>query len=255
MLHRVLAPAVLFLVALSLAACGGKGDDSAGALPPGAVLDRIDLASTLQSVQTLSSFRFDFTMKLEVQSKGSSGAGGNPAADAFAQALMQGLRDVKGGGAVAGPDQFEVSLSAMGQEVGFVQIGDKAWVKAGKGWVPSGTAGLGTVRPQDIAAGLIPDQVLKVAKTSREKMNGVETIRYSFDKKALQQLAQDLHETVDVASVDQADVDVWLNADNIPVRVAMKFAGEDEDGSKVSLTLELNLKDINDPSIQIKAPV
>ena len=40
----------------------------------------------------------------------------------------------------------------------------------------------------------------------------------------------------------------------MPVKISMVFSGKDEKGQKVSMDLEMNIKDINS-NIQIKAPI
>ena len=249
MLRRILLPVCVLLAALSLAACGGSNKGS-GAVsnPPAAVLDKVDLGQSVQALQTLTSYRFDLSMKIDV-----SGASSK---DPLASALLGALGDIKASGAFVAPDQVEANLTAFGQQFSVIQIGDRAWMKTGGKWqeATADDVGLG-MSFEDLVGDVVPDEVLKVAKTSREKVNGVDTIHYAFDKKALEQLLTDFGETADLSEVDTANLDIWLSAENIPVKMTMVASGKGEDGQKASVKLEFNIKDLNDPSIRIRPPV
>ncbi len=248
-MSRVLRPFLSGVAVIGLVACGShksgvSGSGGSHASPPGAVLDRIDLAKSAASLETLKSFRFDVSMKIDF-------TGGSSAS-----ALFGALGDIKASGAVVAPDQVDVRLSLFGQDFGYVQIGDKAWEKKGANWEPTDAADSGfDFKPEDLFKDFLPDQVLKVAKTSSETVNGVKATRYSFDKKALEQLVGDLGQQADFTSVDSATLDIWLTADDIPAKVSMDVSGKADAGQKVSLKLEMNIYGINDPSIKIKPPV
>jgi hypothetical protein len=128
-------------------------------------------------------------------------------------------------------------------------------LKTGGNWqqVTAADLGLGTSF-EELVGDVVPDEVLKVAKTSREKVNGVDTVHYAFDKKALEQLLADFGEAADLSEVDTANLDIWLSAENIPVKMTMVASGQDADGQKASVKLEFNVRDFNDPSIKIRPP-
>jgi hypothetical protein len=107
----------------------------------------------------------------------------------------------------------------------------------------------------DLLGDVLPAEVLDVAKTSREKVNGVETVKYSWDKAALTRLLASFGETADMSDIDDASLSIWMMDDVVPVKMSMTLAGSDEDGNKMSMKLDFNLRDINDPGIRIKPPV
>jgi hypothetical protein len=235
------------LTAVALAGCGGTKGSGAVGSPPGGLLENVNLSQSVQNLQSLNSFRFDLSMKVDV-----SGAGPS---DPFAAAILGALGDIKASGAVVAPDQAEVNATLLGQQFAFIQVGDKAWLKTGAAWKavqgPDLDFGLDF---NDLLTQVLPDSVLKVAKTSREKVNGVDAVHYSFDKKALSELATELGQTADLSEVDTVNLDVWLGPGNVPVKVAMSVSGADEDGQKVSMAIEMNVTDINDPSIKVRPP-
>jgi hypothetical protein len=85
----------------------------------------------------------------------------------------------------------------------------------------------------------------------------VETTRFSFDKDSLAALAEAAGETAgleDLSEVDTLALDVWITSDGVPVKMTMDVQGESE-GVEISVQLEYNIRDINDPSITIQRPI
>jgi hypothetical protein len=242
-------------LAIGLAvACGGDQDPGT----PGAVAAPLDLASTADNLASLRSFRFDVAIKLDITAPKSSGSSDDAFGDAFAGALLGLLGDIKAEGALVAPNSVEMKMSMAGQEFAFVQIDNDAWVKYGSTWekTVASASGFDFSSPSDLITDFLPQEALAGAKTSQETVNGVKTTRYSFDKKALEKLAQDMGETT--AGLDEltsAKLDVWLTADNIPVKIVMDFAGKDESGQQMAMKMEMNVKDINSDSIKIKPPI
>jgi hypothetical protein len=263
-LRWLLAP-VAFVGLAVVIACGGdkKGADGANASPPrsgGTVSDRqIDLLSTAAELEELRSFRFDMTMKLKLDASAVSSDEDDLGA-AIGAALLGALGDMKAEGAFVAPDQTQMKLRMLGQEFEMVQIGDKAWVKIDGKWQETDASeemgfSMGD-SPTDLLGGLLPSEVLKGAKVSKEKVNGVEATRYSFDKASLLALAEAMGETgTGFDQVSKANLDLWLMDDKIPVKIVLDIEGEDEDGNAVGMELQMNIRDINSDSIKIKAPV
>jgi len=262
---------VAALAVAALVACGGDkkkdnksasntggGTSSSQQASSGASTGTVDLNKSFSKVSDLKSFRYDVKLKLDLGSAGSASgsSGGN---DLFGAALFGFLSDIKAEGAYVAPDKSDVKLHAGPMELAFVQIGDKSWVKFGNNWTAgdSKDSGLGGIpsSPADLFKDLGSSNKLSGAKTSKETVNGVKTTRYSFDKKALESLTKELGQsTGELKDIDKANLDLWLNEDEVPVKISMVFSGKDEKGQKVSMDLEMNIKDINS-NIQIKAPI
>jgi hypothetical protein len=244
-------------------ACGGKdSNEAASNASSGDGSNSVALVNFSESaakLMELKSFRFDFSMKLDLGSLGLSTGSGTADAmgEAFAAAMLGILGDIKAEGAYVSPDQMDVRLSMAGQQLGFVQTGDRAWVNEGSGWTAtSPTAGFGIGEsPADLFSDFLPQEILRGAKTSSETVNGVKATRYSFDKTALEQVAKDLGESADLEDVMEANLDVWLTDGNVPVKITMKMAGKDGSGQGMTMNLEVNVRDINSNSIQIKSPI
>jgi hypothetical protein len=261
MLRRFLAPATALVLSSVLTACGGdSGSNSSntndvtgsGASAAG-TLREINLAQSVQTIQQLKSFKFDLSLKMDLG--GTTTATGDPLGDAFIGAFLGLLTDVKASGAFVGPDSIQATVKLAGQEVSVIQIADKAWVKDGGAWrATAADSFLMGMSPEDLFTEFMPDEVLKGAKVTQEKVNGVDATRYSYDKATLEKLALDMGEAAELEDLQRANLDVWLNKDNVPVKVVMDFAGKNEKGNTMGLKLELNVTNINDTSVQIKPP-
>jgi hypothetical protein len=250
------------MVALALSCGGNDSNDSASNAPGGSSVAMVNFSESTAKLMELKSFRFDLTLKLDLGSLGNLGANSDSAEDAlgqaFAAAMLGILGDIKAEGAFVAPDQMDVRMTLAGQQMGYVQLGTRAWVNDGSGWeATTSAADMMTFgeSPADLFNEFLPQDVLRGARTSGETVNGVKTTRYSFDKKALEQIADEMGESADLEDVTEANLDIWLTEGEIPVKVTMKVAGKDETGQTMSMNLEVNVRDINSNSIQIKSPI
>jgi len=109
--------------------------------------------------------------------------------------------------------------------------------------------------PTDFAMDFLPDEVLQNAEISSEKVDGLQTTKYHFDKDSLQAVAQQMGEdTTDFADIEEMTLDVWLAEGNIPVKFAMNVSGTDANGSAVGMKMAFEISDIN-KDIQIERPI
>ena len=261
-----LLPLFALIVAFAVA-CGGGGskDESANSQPGGSgetTSQTLDMTSANAKLEQLRSFRFDMSMKMDLGNMPdlSSGSEEDDFGAALGALFLALFSDMKMEGSVVAPDKADMKVTFAGEEQRFIRIGDKAWLQENGKWRVASpdeidTTSLFGESPLDFAQEFLPDEVLQGAKTSKEKVNGVDTTRYSFNKQSLEKMAADLGEDLaEFKDLDKADLNVWLNGDGIPVKVSMSIAGKDDSGSKMSMELELNVRDIN-ANIDIKAPI
>jgi hypothetical protein len=261
----LLAPVAAGLLGL-IVACGGdkdsgpnsvKGDGSSGR--GSNVSTELNLSNAANRLMELRSFRFDVALKMDFDADALGSDDEDDFGADFANAFLAMFKDIKMEGAYVAPDSFDLKMGLAGEEVHMIQVGDRAWINEGSGWKASGADSsdlsfLGN--PSSLALDLLPNEVLNNAKTKSEKVNGVDTTRYSFDKKALEAIAGDLgEETAGLEKIDSAKLDVWMTDENIPVKIAMEIKGKAEDGSDLAINLEFNVTDLNSDKIEIKAPI
>lgn len=253
----IVAPFAAALVVLAVA-CGGddKDNDSANASTGGGgttTSRELNLATAAKALEELKSFRFDVSVKLDVDAPST----GNEDEDAFGAAFLALLGNIKVTGAYAAPDSFQAETTLLGQKVQMVQIGNQAWMNDGSGWeVTDADDSMFAMTPKDIFE-MVPEEVLKGATIKSEKVNGQDTTRYSFDKAQLISLAEQFGEEMDMADlqdVDSMNLDVWLTKDNLPVKMLVAAKGESE-GAKMDIQLEFNITDLNDAGIKIQKPI
>ncbi|HWO72766.1 MAG TPA: hypothetical protein VNN21_04340 [Dehalococcoidia bacterium] len=257
----------LAATALALAfACGGDKDKGANSTSSGegastggsgsASARELNINEAFTALQDLRSFRFDLAMKMDF---GDALAGLQNDETGLAAAFLALFSDIKMEGAYVAPDSFDINMRLAGRDMRIVQIGREAWINDGSGWTAadaSGALDLFSGAPTDLASELLPAEVLKVAKTSSETVNGVKATKYSFDKQSLKDVAERLGQ--DTGSFDQVDdmqLNLWMTEDNLPVKFALTAKGTDEAGNKISISMEMNIRDLNSDSIRITKPV
>ncbi|HWC31123.1 MAG TPA: hypothetical protein VG845_13670 [Dehalococcoidia bacterium] len=258
-LRWFLTPLAAVLIGLSVIACGGdKDSDSAGSSGSGSsVSSELDLSNAANELMELRSFRFDMALKLDFD-LGSMSEEDDEFGAEFAAAFLALLSDVRMEGAYVAPDTFDIKMKLAGEEVHMIQIGDRAWINEGSGWTETDPeTGLGFLGdPSELAFEMLPQEILRNAKTSKDKVNGQDTTHYSFDKQALEAIVSDLGEDMaELAKLESAKLDAWVTEDNIPVKVALDVKGQDEDGAKMAISMDFNVTDLNSDKIKIEAPI
>lgn len=251
-LRSILVLGAGLLLTIAVAGCSGDKDSSAAAAAAGGSGQSINLSQSAAALSNLKSFRF--TANASIDFKGTTPSTAEDAlGGAILAMLLDGLKDVKVEGAVVAPDQLELSVEMSGQEFGIIQIGDKAWVRYFGAWQEIQPEDLGLEDGLDfsaLAADALPAEVVDAAKVTKDKVNGIDATRYSFDKAALQKLANDVDPGQDIES---ANMDIWLTDDGVPVKLVVKMKGEGENGEEIEMQLDFALKDLNS-NITIKAP-
>lgn len=256
----ILLPLAVLALALLVACSGDKKDDTA--VQPGggggASGQTLDIAKSTAKLTELRSFRFDLKLKLDLGSALDDMDTGED--DDFGAAFAQFfalLSDINAEGAIVAPGDLDVKMTFGGQEAHVIKVGNKTWSFENGKWTEGDISDdlLGFDNPLDFAQAILPQEVLKVAKTSSETVNGVKTTRYSFDKVALESIAKQLGEVIGGdEQLKSANLDVWITEDGIPVKIVLKAKASDDSGAEVGIELELNVKDIN-TDITIKPPV
>jgi len=252
----LIAPFAAALVLLAVA-CGGddKDNDSANASTGGggsSTSRELNLANAAQALEDVKSFRFDLSLKMDIDAPST----GNDDEDALGAAFLALLGNINMTGSFVGPDSYEFKTKFFGQDLQMIQIGNQAWINEGSGWEVADTDdSIFGGSPTDLAFDMLPDEVLKNATVKSEKVNGQDTTRYSFDKAALLSIAEEFGEDmVDIQEIESMNLDIWVTKDNLPVKLVMNMKGEAE-GAKMDIQVDFNIKDINDSSIKIQKPI
>ena len=253
------------LAAFTLAfatACGddddpAQGDDANGNGGNAPASQTLDLAQTSESLLELDSFRFDLSMQLDLGDLGSGAMPEDELGAEFAAALLGAIGDIEAEGTYVAPESLAMTMSLGGEEIGLVQIGEQAWVDYGAGWEvapPSADLSLGS--PTDLVTEFLPQQVIEGAETSSETVNGVETTRYSFDRQRIEELiAASGEDPAGFSDISEAQLDVWVDAQQIPVKISMVLTGDDGSGQDLGLRLEMNIYDLNSSSLTVEPPI
>ena len=175
------------------------------------------------------------------------------------------LADMRMEGAFVAPDRVEVRVTFLGVlELTNITIGDKEWTKRGAlDWEESTAEAEGLTWRRglaDLCEGFAFPGVPGL-EAREETVNGVATHHYHLDEADLRRLAElfpgDTEEMWDAEDLlQEGTVDVWLAKEgNWPVRMEGEFTLEYGEIRDLTLSMFIEVKDLNDPSIKIEPPV
>jgi len=244
---RALAVGALSLSIL-LSACGGGEGKTAkeGTQTPTPGGQAIPIASLAE----LKSFRYSITMHIEIPGL----------EDELLPGFAALLSDVEIRGASVAPDKSEMqmTLGESGQVMGAVVIGERTWFSSGEEWTetPNGAPDVSLLSPEKVSGSVIDEEAFAGAEPTKEKMNGVDALHYTANQSGL----GSLRELLGVAEPEndvpvETRMDLWLTEDGgYPVRMVIDAGGTDTEGEEVSVQLEMNVTDLNDPGIEIEPP-
>jgi hypothetical protein len=244
---RALALGALSLSIL-LSACGGREEQTTteATETPTSGGQAIPIASLAE----LKSFRYSITMHIEIPGL----------EDELFPGFAALLSDVEIRGASAAPDKSEMqmTLGESGQVMGAVVIGERTWFSSGEEWTETlnGAPDVSLLSPEKVSGSVIDEEAFAGAEPTKEKMNGVDALHYTANQSGL----GSLRELLGVAEPEndvpvETRMDLWLTEDGgYPVRMAIDAGGTDAAGGEVSVQLEMNVTDLNDPGIEIEPP-
>jgi len=244
---RALAVGALSLSIL-LSACGGGEEQTAkeAAETPTSGGQAIPVASLTE----LKSFRYSITMHIEIPGL----------EDELFPGFAALLSDVEIRGASVAPDKSEMqmTLGESGQVMGAVAIGERTWFSSGEEWTetPNGAPDVSLLSPEKVSGSVIDEEAFAGAKPTTEKMNGVDALHYTANQSGLGAL----RELLGVAEPEndvpvETRMDLWLTEDGgYPVKLMIDAGGTDTEGREMSIHLEMNVTDLNDPGIEIVPP-
>lgn len=259
----------LLLAVLALAAaCGGKENKSSQAPPAGAggasmatvapteaarpaatptpadtSGGQVVAADCLKSVR---SYRYSGTLKV----KGAS----QPAAAVA-------LDNVRFSGAFVAPDRSQAKVELAGQSFETVRIGADTWTRFGTGdWVKGNVGGAAPLfSPDDFCSGSLvqlnrTDLARAGVKATKERVNGMDALRYEFDKQAIQRLERLFGGQSDLQSLpDNLKLTLWVTEkEHWPVKVVLSGEAKDRP-DQLSIELEYTITDLN-KEIRIEPP-
>lgn len=161
----------------------------------------------------------------------------------------------------------KADLGFMKLNMETIQVGDRAWTREdGGAWEPqqgvntsdggwefdpaallTGGTGLDGRAVARIRNGL------RDMQSTRERVNGVDALRYSLNAEALMRVFGDDAQLLPEEAELSSDARLWVTrAGGIPVRFSLEARGRGEPGV---LKLELNITDLNSSAIRIEPPV
>jgi hypothetical protein len=128
-----------------------------------------------------------------------------------------------------------------------VKLGNTPWQRQEAG----GANPVENLNPLELCKQL--HDALPATQSRNEKVNGVDAVRYDYDRKSLEKLpglfgedSQNLPEQLNLA--------LWVaEKEKFPVKLALTGSGQGS-GGPMSLNLEFNVTDLNSAGVKIDAP-
>ena len=265
------------LVIVSLAACGGDGDEEGApaaaetpttaaeegspveAETPAAAATPAGAALAPGSLTGLNSYRYSMKMELEgLESSLAEQMAAIPGQDPTAMAESLEL-EIEG--AFVAPDQAEsrMRISGVDDELALTVIGNQQWVELGDMAIGPMEA-TGDVSELDFALMMWEEFSegaggLTCASEKKETVNDVPTNYCGIDKATYEQLSALFGGTEEeMGDIDEMSLEMWLAEDGgWPVRLRVNVAGTDESGQEFKAKLEMDVTDANE-DIEIKPP-
>lgn len=274
------------LVAMVAAPCGGGGGDVDRQSAPTAADSPITTpAGPVAKVpckvpEDIKSFRFTFATKLEepgleevleevekaIEAAEEEGrdVSAEPGEALVALFLWLSLfGDMRMEGAFMPPDRAEMRVRSAEMELISVTVGDKEWTKRdASDWEESTAEAEGLTWRRGLAdlceAFALPEGSGLEAR--EETVNGVPTYHYHLEEADLRRLAElfpgDTEEMWDAEDLlQEGTVDLWLAKEgNWPVRMEGEFTLEYGEIGDPTMSMFMEVKDLNDPGIKIEPP-
>jgi hypothetical protein len=235
------------LFSLLLSGCGGGGQGAGeGTETPTPGGQGISMAS----LADLDSFRYSITMHIAIPGL----------EDQLLPGFAALLSDVEIHGAVVAPDKSEMqmTLGESGRTMGEVVIGERAWFSSGEEWTetPGGAPDVSLLSPEKLSGSIIDEKAFAGAEPAREKLNGVDALHYSQSQSGLGSLSELLGIGEPQSAVPvETKTDLWLTEDGrYPIKLMIDAGGKDAEGRDISVQLEMDVTDLNDPGIDISPP-
>lgn len=242
---RAVALPVALIGAAIVAACGGGA--------PVTDSDSIDCGA----LQNLESYRYSLELKLDAPAFEDTSGPDDPLS-AFAEALTSLFSDMRIQGAFAAPDRSQVVLDFEGEELEWRSIGDQTWVRFGDQWEEQEpSSGDELLTPQVVCEDIVLDiaSSLSGAAVEDATINGIDAYHYSVDSEDLGNLPPLLAVANSGDLPDDLSFDVWLAKEGLwPVQLSFIASDTDDSGQTVALSLDMQVRDINDPGILIEPP-
>jgi hypothetical protein len=213
-------------------------------------------ALVLECAEDVKSFRFDGKLSMQ------GGAGGG--ADDPSSLVSSLLENVTFSGAYVGPDRTQMKLELAGadsplagQALEFVQIGPTSYMRLGNTpWQRQDSGGSSPVEdlnPQALCEqlnGALP----AAAQSRKEKVNGIDAVRYDYDRSSLARLPG-LLDALDSSELpENVNLSLWVaEKERFPVKMSLAASGQ-HTGERYSVGLEFNVSDLNSSNVTIEAP-
>lgn len=251
------ALAAVALLAALLGACTGDEPDTASTTP-GTTAAEPEPDILVTSPASLHSYRYEVTVEAIFEAL--SAEAPEALAGQAVTLTVQGER--------INPDQERtISSGGIGPitfEAEIVRIGSQQWVREGtRPWTESAAGGMDVLVGVDFRPAALfvddPDEYAALSRrladytSTRETLDGIVTRHFTFTEDEFFEVFQGQGDIVPPDVEAELAADIWLSEElGAPVRLLV--TGSASDGTEV-LRLQLDIRDLNDETIEISPPI
>ena len=240
---------------LPLALAGAAIVAACGSGAPATDRDSIDCGA----FQDFDSYRYSLELKLDAPAfEDTLSPLSDDPVNAFAEALTALFSDMRLQGAFVAPDRSQVVLDFEGEELEWRSIGDQTWVRFGDEWEEQEqSSGDELLTPEVVCEDIVLDIASSLSDAAVEDatINGIDTHHYTIDSESLEGLPPLLRGSDSEDLPDDLSFDVWLAKEGgWPVQLSYVASDTDDSGQTVQISLDMQVRDINDPGIVIEPP-
>lgn len=203
--------------------------------------DAAQVPTGTSCLANLKSYRYTGTVSIKLPASAGVGGGG----------------DVKLSGAAVTPDRFQSKVEAGGQTFEVVSIGNDVWTRQGNGpWEKNPSSPeTPSFKPEDFCRVSPADLERGGVRGTRERVGGVDTVRYRLSGSDLDKLGMGLQGNSSTLTTlfDRIEMNLWFTEkERWPVRITL--SADQSGNDALSFKAEFNLSDFNAGNITIEPP-
>jgi hypothetical protein len=251
--------AIVGLFAALAVACDGGGEPQAEGSPTPPPTQDAALAPC-QALQAFKAYRYSVDLKLESPEPAETPTEPRPTPTVTLTRQFDGPFSFEYAAETSfvAPDRVSTIITVdSGTPTAEISVGGQGWVQLAGNWVAAQNPVYTPYSPPVVCEAVLPDLDLSQAEPQEEKVNGVNSLHYTFPEVHSEQAWAKIYGTGSDLDIlfKTLDVDLWLaEKGNWPVRMEIRSSGFYSDGRELRAHLLVDTRDANSDDIRVEPP-
>jgi len=248
--------AIVGLLAALAAACDGGGETQ----PEGSPTPGDAAVAPCQALQAFKAYRYSVDLKLESPQPAATPVEPRPTPTVTLTRQFDGPFSFEYAAETSfvAPDRVSTIITVdSGTPLAEISIGGQGWVQLAGNWIPAQNPVNTPYGPPVVCEAVLPDLDLSQATPQEEKVNGVNSLHYTFPQVHSEQAWAKIYGTGSDLDIlfKTLDVDLWrAEKGNWPVRMEIRSSGFYSDGRELRAHLLVDTRDANSDDIRVEPP-